>query len=230
MTGRLILFDIDGTLLNVHGAGRIAFDRSLRHVLGPQIRPGRVDFAGRTDLHILIETLKTLGHPPPGPDLTRRIFRSYLHFLEEEMSRVPEDALCPGIPGLLDDLARVDGVRLGLLTGNAEGGALIKLRHFRIDDRFPVGAFGDASTSRTDLVELVIRRANARWSEDWDREDIWLVGDTPGDIHAARASGTHVAAVATGPFSLEALGALEPDLLFRDFGEPDAARRLAGQT
>jgi phosphoglycolate phosphatase-like HAD superfamily hydrolase len=227
---RLLLFDVDGTLINSRGAGRRGFERALLDVLGDGPSEIRVDYAGRTDRFIVTETLRQMGYPtPPPPEIVRRILKSYIGFLKEEMESVAQDSVCPGIPGILEELMKRSHIVLGLLTGNIEEGARVKLRHFGLDHYFPVGAFGDNHLQRHELVHEAIEDAQRREPQTWSPDSCWLIGDTPRDITAARTVGSRVAAVATGPFSYEELASLEPDLLFHDFNDPETVPRLAGE-
>jgi phosphoglycolate phosphatase-like HAD superfamily hydrolase len=228
---RLLLFDVDGTLINSRGAGRRGFMRAVSDVLGDGPSDVEVDYAGRTDRFIVTETLRQMGYPmPPAPEIMQRVLKSYIGFLKEEMETVPQDSVCPGIPRILDELMTRSHVVLGLLTGNIEEGAGVKLRHFGLDHYFPVGAFGDNHVHRHELVQEAIEDAQRREPQTWSPHSCWLIGDTPRDITAARTVGTHVAAVATGPFSYEELASLEPDLLFHDFNDPETVPKLAGET
>ena len=128
----------------------------------------------------------------------------------------------------MDELEQLPSVSLGLLTGNAERGAQYKLKYFNLDPYFPIGAFGDHSLHRWELVDIAMKQAEAHWARSWPKSEVWLIGDTPQDIEAAKKSGVRVAAVATGPYSLEDLGSLRPDLLFPDLSLPEAAALLAG--
>lgn len=227
---RLLLFDIDGTLINSRGAGRRGFQRAIAAVLGDGLGDVAVDYAGRTDLFIVTETLRQLGHPvPPSQGMLQRILQSYVGFLREEIEGVPLDSVCPGIPEILDELSDRDHVVLGLLTGNIRAGARVKLGHFGLNRYFNVGAFGDNAEERHELVGEAIEDACRQDPFGWSPDVCWLIGDTPRDIIAARRAGAHVAAVATGPYSYEELEALEPDLLFHGLDEPGACRELAGE-
>ncbi|MBU1700136.1 MAG: HAD hydrolase-like protein [Candidatus Eisenbacteria bacterium] len=227
---RLLLFDIDGTLLHTRGAGQKAFRRALEKYLGEEIPQVHVNYAGRTDLSILMETLRLLEHPmPPDPLLMRAILDAYVGFLAEEVPHANLLTVCPGIPALLDEISDDPEICLGLLTGNAEKGAQYKLKYFQLEHYFPIGAYGDHSLHRHELVGIAVKRAERHWSHRWLPSTVWLVGDTPQDIEAARISGVHIAAVATGPYSTDDLAALKPDLLLHDLSGPETLRLLTGK-
>ncbi|MBD3335871.1 MAG: HAD hydrolase-like protein [Candidatus Eisenbacteria bacterium] len=227
---RLILFDIDGTLLRARGAGAAAFRRALASALGRELPEFHVDYAGRTDLYILTESLRALGQTlPPTADLVEQILSLYVSLLPEELERVEEAALCPGVPEVLEELQSRPDVHLGVLTGNTRAGALTKLRFFEIASYFEVGAYGEATLYRHELVALAMSAARQHWGLEWRRDDVWLVGDTPHDIDAARRAGVKVAAVATGPFPREQLAPLKPDLLLADLTDPGLVTILAGE-
>jgi phosphoglycolate phosphatase-like HAD superfamily hydrolase len=224
---RLVLFDIDGTLLHTRGAGQRAFRRALRRHLGTQTPSVPVDYAGRTDLSILAETVRRAGRTWPLPgDLARRILTDYVAFLEEELDRAGGEGPYPGIPHLLEALQAIPGVGLGVLTGNVRGAARAKLRHFGLERYFPVGAFGDACEERWRLVDLALEAARRHWGDALPADRVWLVGDTPRDVEAARRAGAHVLAVATGPYPMEELQEAGADAVLPTLATPEALRLL----
>jgi len=206
----LVLFDIDGTLIQSGRAGlrgmNAAFDRLYR-------APGALDhvpFAGRTDRAIVADALRGIGLEA-SDDNVRTLRDAYLEDLRVEMGR-PTDLpsrVLSGVVELLDALAARPGVRVGLLTGNFAGGAEIKLGHFGLWTRFGWGAFGDEHADRRALVPVALAEAaRAGWAGPSDA--VCVIGDTPLDVDCARAHGARALAVATGPFgpvALEAAGA-----------------------
>jgi phosphoglycolate phosphatase-like HAD superfamily hydrolase len=199
----------------------------LEIFFGRQTQDAAVDYAGRTDLFILTETLRRIGVPPPHAGETlRAIFGHYLTCLDEELAVLDGGTVCPGVVQLLDVLSQRSDVALGLLTGNIEGGAKAKLRRFGLDRYFPFGAFGGATLDRNALVEIALDEARRRGLAPDDRRSVWLVGDTPNDIAAAKAAEVRIAAVSTGPYSLEDLAPLGPDLLLQDLTDPRALATL----
>jgi phosphoglycolate phosphatase-like HAD superfamily hydrolase len=125
------------------------------------------------------------------------------------------------VTGLLDALAEDDSVALAVLTGNTEAGARVKLRHFRIDHHFPVGAYGDDHHDRNELGPIALERARHRFGKDFRPDGIVVIGDTLRDIACARAFGAKVIAVATGAATRAELAAASPDVLLDDFSDRD---------
>ncbi|GAB4251749.1 MAG: HAD family hydrolase [Acidobacteriota bacterium] len=212
---KLILFDIDGTLVDAAGAGRRAFNRALHDLLGSPNPLDGIRLDGRTDTLILQEALRRLGREDLMADARwiETLCRHYVDRLEEELRNGCHDyRVLPGVRELLDALEREEGCALGLATGNLEAGAWAKLRPGELHRYFRFGGFGDAAWSRTEIVRRAVARAREALDLDEDPPTV-VVGDTPLDIEHGRAAGARVVAVATGFFSPEQLAAYEPDLL-----------------
>ncbi|MBI3393192.1 MAG: haloacid dehalogenase-like hydrolase [Nitrospirae bacterium] len=222
---RLVLFDIDGTLVSTDGAGRLAVTRAFQDVTGIPDGFAGVRMAGKTDPQIVREGLE--ANALPGTDgLRSRILDRYLSLLPETLARAERPRLLPGVERVLDDLARRPGVAIGLLTGNIEDGARVKLSFFGIWERFALGAYGSDDEERKNLVPFAVERAARRHGRRPSASDVWLVGDTPNDIAAARAHGARVLAVASGPHTLEELKSHAPDAAVRSLDEPEGLARL----
>ena len=200
---KLLLFDIDGTLINTHAAGLQGFARAFREVFGADDDLSRVDFAGATDSDIMRQ-LFALHGVPFVPENRERFRAAYFPALEQILPERPGCVL-PGVGPLLDALAARDDVQLALLTGNFAESARLKLVHFGLWDYFPFGAFADDSLDRNELGPVALRRAREyRGGADFDpAADVWIIGDTPKDIACARAFGARVLAVATGKHRME---------------------------
>jgi len=229
---KLLLFDIDGTLLGTDGAGRRAIHRALRDRAGTSgVAPGyRLD--GKTDPQIVRELLALEGHPRAGdPALIAEICTEYVTHLAEELAR-PGHATraMPGVPALLDALAPREAageVLVGLLTGNVAGGAALKLRAAGIaPERFAVGAYGLDGHHRPDLPPVALARASDRLGRPVRGPDAWIIGDTPADVACGRPVGARALAVATGSYRVEELRETGADLVFADLSDTDAV--LAG--
>lgn len=223
---RLLLFDIDGTLIRSAGAGRRALNRAFQQVYGVENGFDEVDMMGRTDPLILAEVLETYKLPRDEKQEAR--FQAvYFDYLEEEM-KVPHKDMrfCPGILQLLDGLKTCPDTILGLLTGNWRRGAYIKLRRFGIEDRFAFGAFADDAPLRTDLVPIAVERCWLKKRVRVPAEDVYVIGDTPHDVMCAKPHGASTIAVATGIHSLSELEASDPDYFFENFEDTKAVLNI----
>jgi phosphoglycolate phosphatase-like HAD superfamily hydrolase len=223
---RLVLFDIDGTLLSASGAGRRALHRALLDVYGTAGPIDAYDFHGKTDPGIIRDLLAAAGLPPAAvaagePDFYAR----YLEHLEREIGDGRAVRLYPGVAPLVEALAASERCLVGLLTGNIEGGARLKLRSTGLWPRFRVGAFGSDDADRTRLPAVAARRAEALLGRGFRGADLVIVGDTPLDVGCGRAFGAVCVAVATGRHTVAELTACSPDHVFADLG--DTGRILA---
>ncbi len=217
MRRRLILFDIDGTLLRPQGIGRRSLDRAFSERFGRAGIFEGVGFHGRTDPDIVAEGVARAGGAMSDvPGLIAR----YLVHLEAEVAASPPLAL-PGVVSVLEALRARPGVWLGLVTGNVRRGAEIKLAKDGLGAYFATGAFGDDSTDRGELVRIARRRAASAGHEAVGARAVFHVGDTESDVLAARSGDAVAVAVSTGGESHERLAALRPDHLFRSL-EPAA--------
>ncbi len=215
----LLLWDIDGTLLNTHGAGVRALERSLQRGFGIAGSIKDIDYSGRTDGWIIRQILAKFALPPTPRNLAL-MADGYVAALPAELADTGVRLLA-GIPGLLD-AARMRGVALGLLTGNLRRGAEAKLSSRNAWHYFPFGAFADDSEDRNELGAHALRRACAHHRVDFAPAHVWVIGDTPHDIVCARAIGARALAVATGRHTREQLRAAQPDAAFDDLGDAGA--------
>lgn len=224
MTGRLVLFDIDGTLLLSDGAGRRAMEGALSHVFGSPGDAG-YHYDGKTDRQIVRELMRRDGLDDAAID--ERLDDVVSHYLARLHTELEVGARgvrsLPGIPALLDALESRDDVVLGLLTGNVVEGAQAKLRAAEIDfDRFRVNAFGSDHEHRPRLPEIAQRRAREALGVDLTGHAIVVIGDTPADIDCARSVGARTIAVATGRYSVDDLAEHEPSAVFEDLTDTAA--------
>lgn len=228
---RLILFDIDGTLLLTGGAGRVATRRAMEEVFGTSSRLDKHKFSGKTDWHTLVELLEEFGYDESriGEVMERYQVAAAKH-TAEVVGDFPVKA-CPGALDLVRALHKRDDVLLGVVTGNVAMAAPIKLRAAGFDpDWFPVGAFGSEKRDRDQLPPLALMRAMRHYHRHIDPEEVIIVGDTPMDVSCARALGAVAVAVSTGFSTREELEAAQPDFLLDDltqfldvvFGEQSA--------
>ena len=212
---RLVLFDIDGTLVHTGGAGIKAFARVFATEFGAHDGLERMKFAGRTDVSLVREFFSLHGIPPTSANFGR-FFDRYVHWLDHILAH-SHSAECPGMRGLISDLQSLpDPPMLGLLTGNVRLGAEIKLRHFGLWDCFEMGGFADDSEDRNQIAAVAKQRGSRVLGRDLRGEEIVVIGDTPLDIRCGRAIGARVLAVATGGARYEELAAHEPGWVVAD--------------
>ena len=217
---RLFLFDIDGTLVTARGAGREAFNRALREVFGP-IGPLEAvyDFRGKTDPRILHDLMTAAGFSTAEIDArTARFFSAYVRELTDVIGDGRRVQVLPGVPALVRALADRDDAVVGLLTGNVEDGARVKLAPTGLWTHFRVGAFGSDHSDRRALPAIACLRAAALVAQEFPFDRVTIIGDTPLDVDCARACGARAVAVATGFYGYDDLEVCAPDLLFRDLG------------
>ncbi len=217
------LFDIDGTLLSSGGAGKAAFEMALLREFRLSELIDQVPMSGRTD-RAIVGDLFRIHEIDDNAGNWRRFQKVYLQCLPGTLDSC-EGRVLIGVRRLLDLLASSGDVALGLLTGNMQLGAKLKLGHYGLYDRFGFGAFGDEHRSRDDVArgawEIITREIDASILA----ESVWVLGDTPFDVRCARAIGAKALAVTTGYHTREQLAASEPDLLVDDF--TDAAEIVA---
>ena len=221
---RLVLFDIDGTILWSDGAGRRAMEHALTTIFGSTGDPG-YRYDGKTDRQIVRELMRGAGHGDAHIDARMgELTALYLEGLEAELaSGEREVRLLPGIPELLDALDARDDVVLGLLTGNLEAGARAKLGAAGLDfSRFRVNAFGSDHEHRPHLPAVAQRRAREALGVEVAGERVVVIGDTPADIDCGRGIGARAIAVATGRYGVEELAAHEPAAVFADLSDTTA--------
>lgn len=218
---RLVLFDIDGTLVTCRGRAGEALSRALAATFGTPGPVATYRYSGKTDPQIVHELMAGAGLPREAvtPRLPE-VFATYLATLAESLRGVATPLA--GVRALLDELGRRDDVALGLLTGNIEPGARIKLREAGLDGYFEVGAFGSDDEVRDNLVPVARERARARWGDDFPGERTVVIGDAPADVACARAGGARAVAVASGWTERAELAALSPDALLDSLEPPDS--------
>jgi phosphoglycolate phosphatase len=224
---RLVLFDIDGSLLLSDGAGRRAIHRALREVFG-SIGPADYHFDGKTDPQIVRELMRLAGHGDERIDADmQRLLARYVECLHEEL-KAPgrRPYTLPGVPRLLDALEREAGVILGLLTGNLEQGARAKLDAVGLEfGRFRIGAFGSDHELRHELPAIARARTLRDLGVDVTGDAIVVIGDTPADLTCGRSLGASAIGVATGRYSVEELLQHSPIAAFDDLSDTDAVTR-----
>ena len=225
---RLLLFDIDGTLLSMEGAARRSFGRGLQTVFGTT---GPIDswrFDGKTDGQIARELMRAAGLSDEEIDRNMpALWDAYLTELEEEM-RAPDyqTLVYPGVRELLIELAQRSDVVLALLTGNVARGARLKLGSAGLADYFAFGAFGSDCEQRSGLPAVAVARAHEHCGVSFAGHDIVVIGDTPADIRCGESLGVFTVGVTTGHYDHAALAAEGADIIFEDLSDTPAVLRV----
>jgi phosphoglycolate phosphatase len=212
----IVLFDIDGTLLNSGGAGKAAIETALAEDFGVALHTN-VPYSGRTD-RAIIRDLLSLHSVEATPENCKRLIAGYLTRLPDFLDR-HGGVVLPGIAAILQALATRDNVAVGLLTGNMREGAKVKLGHYDLHEHFAFGGFGDEHFERDDVAREALAVIHKRFEGNATPDRIWVIGDTPLDVQCARAIGAKAVAVATGWHTVEQLEETAPDLLFADLSD-----------
>ena len=220
----ILLFDIDGTLVRTGGAGKAAMESALRAAFGVREIRDTVPYSGRTDRAIARDLL-ALHDIDTTPANQTRLRDTYLARLPASLKR-HGGKVCPGVDELLAELHPRADVVLGLLTGNVRAGANQKLGHYGLWDYFACGGFGDDHFERDDVARLAMAEVRAHLGRDFDRGEVWVIGDTPLDVQCARAVGAKAVAVATGWHPIEELEKHSPDHAFEDLSNLEELLRV----
>lgn len=216
---KILLFDIDGTLLSAGGAGTRSLNKAFESVLGINEAFKNFEMAGKTDVQIVKEGLRLYGIEPTSA-LVNEILSNYIKFLQIEIQNNSKH-LKPGVKEFIDLNLTIFGYPMGLLTGNIERGARIKLDPFGLNPLFPFGAFGSDHEDRNQLLPLAIKRFVENFKKDVDFSQVIVIGDTPRDVACAKPYGAKVIAVATGPYSVSELMKTEADIVLENLSEID---------
>ena len=224
MKRKLVLFDVDGTILLTAGAGRRAIFAALGEEVADVTSLEEIRFDGKTDPEIVAELLAAAGQPEPRESpRVRRLCERYVSHLARELGLpTARTTVMPGVFQLLDRLQEESSVVLGLLTGNVAPGAALKLRSGGIDpDWFPVAAYGSDAAYRHELPPIAARRAQPIFGRVPSGAEVVIIGDTPADIGCGAGIAARAVAVATGSFSLAELVACGPHAAFEDLSDTD---------
>lgn len=222
----LVLFDIDGTLLLTDGAGRAAIRTALEAVYGTSGPVDGYDFHGKTDPQIVVELMTGAGLLEPAVRARlREVWPIYLAALERELEArrgAGRITVLPGAAELLSTLAARSEISLGLLTGNIEEGARLKLQAAGVPWLFDVGAFGSDSELRSEIARIAVERSCSQGSGGAGPATTVVVGDTPEDVACARSVSARSVAVATGRHAVGELEAAGADVVFEDLADTAA--------
>lgn len=221
MPRRLVLFDIDGTLITDSGAARHSYGLALRETYGFEGDLARYDFSGRTDPQITSMVLHDAGFTDEQiAERSPRLWEAYLRELAIHATAERVRVLA-GIQELLDRLAAIDHITLGLLTGNIEPGARLKLAPAGLNHYFPFGAFGSDSANREELPPVAVERASRIDGHRFQGREVVIIGDSIYDVRCGVPHGATTIAIASGKTSAEKLRAENPHHFFH------SARELA---
>lgn len=224
MRNKLVLFDIDGTILLTAGAGRRAIMAAIGEEVGETLAFDRVRFDGKTDPQIVAELLEAAGQRGPHPaDRVETLCRRYVNLLAHELGQPSaQTTVMPGVHALLERLEAETGVVLGLLTGNLAEGAALKLRAAGLEPtRFRVGAYGSDAADRPDLPPIAARRAQPYFGRVPSGAEVVIIGDTPADVGCGQCIGARAVGVATGAYSVSDLEACGAHAVFQDLSDTE---------
>ena len=223
---RLLLFDIDGTLVTTGGAGVESLKATVRNRFRTEDDLLDIEVAGKTDRAIIHDILRKYRVDPTEENITW-FAREYINGLPLSLSRAHGRVL-PGIQQLLERLKPQSHIVLALLTGNLQQGAKLKLQHYGLWEFFEFGAFADDHHDRNELGAFAKKRAQLKHGHDFDVADIDVIGDTNHDVACGNAFGARTIAVATGSWSRQRLQGCAPDFLFDDLSDTDAVIERLG--
>jgi phosphoglycolate phosphatase len=201
---RILLFDIDGTLVSTGGAGAVAWRRAFEELHGVPADIGEFTDAGRTDPDVGAMTFEGVMGRKPSPRELAQLIQRRLEHLPEAVAESEGYRVLPGVPERLRQLSR-DGHLLGLITGNGDGAAAIKLARGDLNRWFTFGAYATAGVDRAGIVRRAVERGEALLGANVPNECIFVIGDTPLDISASHAADCTAIGVATGRYDAAAL-------------------------
>ncbi len=216
---KVVLFDIDGTLMDSGGAGTRSMDLAFEEVFSIPHAFRGISMAGKTDIQIMKEGLMRHGVDSKNGNIGP-LCDAYIRRLHTEI-KTSKKHLKPGIADSIRILSGMDGVHLGLLTGNIEAGARIKLRAFSLNEYFPLGAFGNDNEDRNELLPVATERFSRLYKKEIGYNNCVVIGDTPRDVECAKIHGAYAVAVATGPYSYDSLLQSGADMVLKTIAEMD---------
>ncbi|WP_438482387.1 HAD family hydrolase [Oleiharenicola lentus] len=222
---KLILWDIDGTLIVSHNAGVRAMSLALEKRFGVKNDLLALDWAGRTDSWITGQVFRQVGLEDT-PQNSHDYLEAYLAELPQQLAQGKQGTVLPGILELLETIHHRADLAQGLLTGNLRRGAEFKLTHYKVWHYFEFGAFADDSAIRNELGPHALRRAGERHQVKFAPDKTFIIGDTPHDIECGKAIGARTIGVATGRYTVTQLAACAPTAVFSNFSDTTAFLRV----
>lgn len=225
---KLLLFDIDGTLLLTGGTGRIAIEQCFKEMFGIAEAWGATIPDGKTDPAIFEEIAMCTLCRPLTPEEHHEMRRRYTLYFRQMIGTAPNFRLMPGVAELVPVLAQDPAFVLGIQTGNDEPVAWMKLERAQLNAHFTFGGFGSDSPNRTAIIRRAAERGLVK-ADGIERQNIWVIGDAPQDIQSGRELGFTTVAVATGRTTAATLAALRPDYLLPDLSRTAACLTLLRQ-
>jgi len=229
ISAKLLLFDIDGTLLSGRGVPKKIFLEIIRQRFPQYTNGGDLRFSGLTD-PVIARKILTLNGSPHTEDaqMVAGLLEAFLDRLALYVTKENPPQVLTGVRPLLHRCQKNPHCFLGLVTGNMQRGADIKLKACRLRHYFPIGAFGSDHPERNMLPPLAWQRAEAYYGITFPKENIWIIGDSIYDVRCAKANGLHSLAVASGVTAMETLAAEKPDVLLPDLGETEKLVGILG--
>ena len=220
---RLILWDVDGTLIHSRGIGSAVFDRALERVVGTAPL-SRLALSGKTDPQIALEYLQAMAVDDPDGKLSLVVEAVEAEVAAAATVLAETGNAMPGVRELLARLAETEGVHQSLLTGNTAANAAVKVTAFGLERwlDLEVGAYGSDHADRRELVPIAVQRARRLRGWHVDAAGTWVVGDTPNDLACARAGGARCLLVATGRIAYQELERLGADRVLQDLSDTEA--------
>ena len=215
---RLILFDVDQTLLSTRGGDRKALNTAFSELYGIEDAFEGVGFGGRMDLSIMAEVYR-INNVAEGDRRLEDFKAIYFEHLARILPEWDSGIVYPGVRELLGTLESEEEVQLGLATGNFREAAFIKLRRYGLDGYFLEGGFGGDHPERPEVVADAITKCQALSGAVYERNEIFVIGDSISDVEAGQANGINSIAVATGHYDTQKLASLNPTHVFQDLSD-----------
>jgi len=223
LTARLLVWDIDGTLINAGGLGRRAMDMAFFDLYGIPEGFREINMAGMLDAVLLDQAYRLHGVCGRDP---AEFFNRYAKILAGEVRKLNRPVAAPGIPALLKRLENCPGFHHVLGTGNIEAAARLKLSLDRLNGYFPTGGFGSELAERWQVIRTAIERARQHFGRSFHPSGIYIIGDTPRDIQCGKILGVKTVGVATGSYTCEQLAGCGADFVFTDLSDHEAFLRI----